>query len=114
MAYLFVGRNIKEVAWNKVPEGEMPRILLRCSLGFASKMLSYTILHHFTLTTAAVSQNINPFATVLLSVLVLGESISCKDLSLIFLSFSAILVIIYGAHLKGSSTSDPKNAVQYS
>ena len=114
VAYCFVGTSVKEVVWTKVPQGEMSKILLRCSLGFVAKMLSYTILHHFTLTTAAVSQNLNPFGTVLLSVLILGESISCKDLSLILVSFSAILIIIYGAHLKGSTTSDPKNSVQYS
>lgn len=58
--------------------------------------MQYTAIKYYTLTTVAIFYNLDPFFTLLLGALLLKEKISSMDVFLVFVSFSAVFVILYG------------------
>ncbi len=80
-------------------------LLLRGSLGFVALSAFYYAVIHLPLADATVIQYTNPIFTAVLAALVIGEGIRRREMALILLSLTGVVVMVRPAFLFGGGAS---------
>lgn len=88
--------HIKERVWDKLPPGKMKLMLLRCVLATIVQVTNLTIVKYFSLVFQGIARNMTPIVTILLSQVLIGESVSCFDISFTLVSLIGVVFIIAG------------------
>ena len=76
--------------------------------GLILRIITFTVIKDFTLTTLAVFYNLTPFCTVLLGYFLLKEKVNCIDMASVVCGFVAVMCITYGMASTKLEQIDPK------
>lgn len=76
--------------------------------GALLKLVQYSAIKYFTLTTIAVFYNIAPFLTILFASIFLGENVGCMDIFTVIMSFGAVMLITVGMKLNKEKDKAPE------
>ena len=88
--------SVKKVMYDEVDRKDAGLIFSRCVSSLVLKLVQYSAIKYFTLTTIAVVYNIAPFSTLFLAAIFLGEKIERQDIFAVILCFISVLIITYG------------------
>ena len=92
-----VNKRIKYCMWDSIENSQQFMLIFqRCLQGFCLKVMQFSAIKYYTLTTFAIFYNLDPFFTLLLGAIILNESIKPMDIFLVFISFTAVVIISFG------------------
>jgi drug/metabolite transporter (DMT)-like permease len=106
VTWVILNKDMKKHMYDSVPEGEYKNILFTVLIGLVSKVLMFSTLKYFMLTTVAVFNNLEAFTTLSLGFYLLKEDVrrtDCLEVSVIIVS-----VIIISAGMKEEQASTEK------
>ena len=92
---------------------EKNTIFVRSFIGFLLKIVQFTSMKDFKLTTVAVINQMSPLFTVILANLILKESIRGKDFIAIFISFLAVVLITFGMDYSKKKVTVQTDGAEY-
>lgn len=100
------------ISWISLRAAEIPvwgrrrgLLLLRGVLGFVALSAFYYAVIHLPLADATVIQYTNPIFTAVLAALVIGEGIRRREMALILLSLTGVVIMVRPAFLFGGGAS---------
>ena len=92
-----VNKRYKYCAWDSIENRQQFFLIFqRCCQGFALKVMQFTAIKYYTLTTNSIFYNLDPFITLIFGAVLLNEKIKLMDVVLVAISFSAVVIIVLG------------------
>ena len=95
--------------WDDVSKDQFSLLAQRCIQGATLKIIQYSAIQYFTLTTIAVFYNLAPFFTLFFAYIFLGENIKNIDIYGCILGFVSIMFITLGMKKQDDSKISSKD-----
>ena len=88
--------HLKQRIWDDLPPEKVKLLFIRCFLATTVQVTNLTIVKYFSLIFQGIARNLTPIVTILLSQVMIGESVPCFDISFTLVSLIGVVLIIAG------------------
>lgn len=107
--FAYENRNVKYAMYDSVPSDQYVNIFLRVLQGTSIKCINFYSFKHWKITTIAMIISLAPVSTMILGVILLGESVNKSDICQITLSFIAVTCITLNSLMDKEALDNEKN-----